>query len=60
MKHRLELAVENAAQSVCQAKVVTVSIGCSFFPQNGSTAEELLSEADRAMYVRKAQRRHEA
>ena len=55
LKPRLEFAVEEAARSVCGMKAVTVSIGCSFFPSDGSTAEELLSEADRRMYESKEQ-----
>jgi diguanylate cyclase (GGDEF)-like protein/putative nucleotidyltransferase with HDIG domain len=54
LKPRLELAVEQAGRAVCQSKVVTVSVGCAFYPEDGSTAEELLSEADRRMYETKA------
>jgi diguanylate cyclase (GGDEF)-like protein/putative nucleotidyltransferase with HDIG domain len=50
---RLELAVEEAGIAVCRQKAVTVSIGCAFHPEDGSTAEELLSEADRRMYESK-------
>lgn len=50
---RLELAVEEAGQLICGAKVVTVSIGCAFYPKDGSTPEELLSEADHRMYETK-------
>jgi len=50
---RLELAVENAGRTVCDAKVVSVSIGCALYPPDGLTAEELLSEADRRMYENK-------
>ena len=53
LKPRLELAVERAGRAVCGAKAVTVSIGCAFFPSDGSVAEELLSEADRRMYESK-------
>ena len=53
LRPRLELAVEEAGRSVCQAKVVTASIGCAFYPKDGSTAEDLLSEADRRMYETK-------
>jgi diguanylate cyclase (GGDEF)-like protein/putative nucleotidyltransferase with HDIG domain len=53
LRPRLELAVEEAGQSICGAKVVTASIGCAFYPKDGSTAEELLSEADRRMYEAK-------
>ncbi len=54
LKSRLELAVEQAGHSVCQSKVVTVSVGYAFYPEDGATAEELLSEADRRMYETKA------
>src|SRR5579859_5292252 len=47
---RLEAAVQDAGMAVCQSKVVTVSIGGAYFPADGATAEELLSEADRRMY----------
>lgn len=53
LKPRLELAVEEASQSICGAKVVTASIGCAFYPKDGATAEELLSEADHRMYESK-------
>jgi diguanylate cyclase (GGDEF)-like protein/putative nucleotidyltransferase with HDIG domain len=54
LKPRLELAVEQAGHAVCQSKAVTVSVGCAFYPEDGSRAEELLSEADRRMYETKA------
>jgi diguanylate cyclase (GGDEF)-like protein/putative nucleotidyltransferase with HDIG domain len=50
---RLELAVEEASRVICGNVAVTASIGAAFHPQNGVTAEELLSEADRTMYVAK-------
>jgi diguanylate cyclase (GGDEF)-like protein/putative nucleotidyltransferase with HDIG domain len=50
---RLELAVEEAGIDVCNQKVVTASIGCAFHPEDGATAEELLSTADRRMYESK-------
>jgi diguanylate cyclase (GGDEF)-like protein len=53
LKPRVERAVEDAGQAICGAKVVTVSIGCAFYPEDGDTAEELLSEADRRMYESK-------
>jgi len=53
LKPRLERAVEEAGQSICGATVVTASIGCAFYPKDGATAEELLSEADRRMYESK-------
>lgn len=53
LQRRLELAVEEAGIKVCNQKVVTASIGCAFHPEDGVTAEELLSEADRRMYESK-------
>jgi diguanylate cyclase (GGDEF)-like protein/putative nucleotidyltransferase with HDIG domain len=53
LKPRLELAVEDAGRSICGEKVVTASIGGAFYPKDGSTAEELLSEADHRMYETK-------
>jgi diguanylate cyclase (GGDEF)-like protein/putative nucleotidyltransferase with HDIG domain len=53
LKPRLELAVEEAGQQICGGRVVTASIGCAFYPKDGSTAEELLSEADHRMYETK-------
>ena len=53
LKPRLELAVEEAGQQICGSRVVTASIGCAFYPKDGSTAEELLSEADHRMYETK-------
>jgi diguanylate cyclase (GGDEF)-like protein len=50
---RVQLAVEEAGRTVCGKKVVTASVGAAFYPQDGVTAEELLSEADRAMYEAK-------
>jgi diguanylate cyclase (GGDEF)-like protein/putative nucleotidyltransferase with HDIG domain len=50
---RVELAVVEAGRTVCGKKVVTASVGAAFYPQDGVTAEELLSEADRAMYEAK-------
>jgi diguanylate cyclase (GGDEF)-like protein/putative nucleotidyltransferase with HDIG domain len=47
---RVHGAVEDAAKTVCNRKTVSVSVGASFYPQHGVTPEELLSEADRAMY----------
>jgi diguanylate cyclase (GGDEF)-like protein/putative nucleotidyltransferase with HDIG domain len=53
LKTRLQATVTEAAHSVCGEETVTVSIGCAFYPQDGSSAEELLSEADRRMYESK-------
>jgi len=53
MKHRINLAVLKAGESVCQSAQVTVSIGCAVYPQDGLRAEELLSRADERMYEAK-------
>jgi diguanylate cyclase (GGDEF)-like protein/putative nucleotidyltransferase with HDIG domain len=53
LKSRLLVAVEDAGFAICQAKAVTGSIGCAFYPKDGLTAEELLAEADRRMYEAK-------
>jgi diguanylate cyclase (GGDEF)-like protein/putative nucleotidyltransferase with HDIG domain len=50
---RVELAVEQAGEVICCKKVVTASVGAAFYPKDGLTAEELLSEADRSMYEAK-------
>jgi len=52
-QRRLEQAVEEAGIRLCKQKVVTASVGSAFHPGDGSTAEELLSEADRRMYESK-------
>jgi len=53
LHRRLESAVEEAGLKVCKQRVVTASIGSAFHPGDGSTAEELLAEADRRMYESK-------
>ena len=53
LHRRLELAVQEAGIAVCGQKVVTASLGCAFYPTDGATTEELLSEADRRMYESK-------
>ena len=47
---RLSRAVQEASRAVCPEMIVSVSVGSSFYPADGSTGEELLSEADRSMY----------
>jgi diguanylate cyclase (GGDEF)-like protein/putative nucleotidyltransferase with HDIG domain len=50
---RVQLAVADAGQTICGKKVVSASVGASYYPIDGTTAEELLSEADRMMYEAK-------
>jgi diguanylate cyclase (GGDEF)-like protein/putative nucleotidyltransferase with HDIG domain len=47
---RLETAVEEAGETVCGKRVVSASVGTALHPEDGLTPEDLLSEADRAMY----------
>jgi diguanylate cyclase (GGDEF)-like protein/putative nucleotidyltransferase with HDIG domain len=42
-----------ASQSVFPDSAVSASLGASFYPADGSTAEELLAAADRRMYLDK-------
>lgn len=55
LKRRLDQAILEAGREACGNEVVSMSVGCAFFPQDGGTAEELLSEADRKMYTAKEQ-----
>jgi diguanylate cyclase (GGDEF)-like protein len=50
---RLKLAVQEASQTICGKMAVSASVGGAFYPQDGLTPEELLSEADHAMYESK-------
>jgi diguanylate cyclase (GGDEF)-like protein/putative nucleotidyltransferase with HDIG domain len=50
---RLLAAFEAAGLTICGQKVISASVGVAFHPQHGVTAEDLLSEADRAMYESK-------
>jgi len=50
MEKRLSRAVQEASRSSCPEMMVSVSVGSSFYPADGASGEELLSEADRSMY----------
>ncbi len=50
MQKRLSRAVQEANLSACPEMIVSVSVGSSFYPSDGASGEELLSEADRNMY----------
>src|SRR4051812_14711081 len=45
-----------AGREVCGADFLSLSLGAAFYPKDGVDAEQLLAEADRAMYL--AKRRH--
>ena len=55
--HLLSLARE-AGRQVCGHDFLSISIGCAYYPDAGSDAEQLLTEADRRMYIAK-QAQHE-
>ena len=45
---------------VCGERVLSLSVGASFFDQDGTDAEQLLTEADRRMYKEKQDHKNEA
>jgi diguanylate cyclase (GGDEF)-like protein/putative nucleotidyltransferase with HDIG domain len=45
-----ELAI-NAGRQVCGEDLLSISVGTAFFYEDGMDAEQLLSEADRRMYI---------
>jgi diguanylate cyclase (GGDEF)-like protein len=45
-----------AGREVCGAEFLSLSLGAAFYPKDGMDAEQLLAEADRAMYA--AKQRH--
>ena len=50
MARRLQDAVHEAGQKVCGDEMLSVSVGCAFYPEDATDAEQLLAEADRSMY----------
>jgi diguanylate cyclase (GGDEF)-like protein len=57
---RLQAIIAQAGRGVCAEEVVSGSIGHAFYPADGSSAEELLAEADRRMYQVKSSHRPSA
>ncbi len=49
----LSALAQQAGREVCGKDVLSLSLGASFFPQDGSDTEQLLAEADRKMYAAK-------
>lgn len=45
-----------AGREVCSEDLLSLSVGCAFYPEDGADAEKLLAEADRRMYIQKQQR----
>jgi diguanylate cyclase (GGDEF)-like protein len=50
MMRRLEGAALEVGQKVCGGEILSVSVGCAFYPDGAIDAEQLLAEADRSMY----------
>jgi GGDEF domain-containing protein len=42
--------VLEASRAVCGEPIVSVSVGSAFYPLDGLSVEQLLSESDRSMY----------
>src|SRR5262249_38087963 len=51
--HRLKTITAEAGQQVFADGTLGLSIGHALFPEDGTDADQLLSEADRRMYVAK-------
>jgi diguanylate cyclase (GGDEF)-like protein/putative nucleotidyltransferase with HDIG domain len=49
----LNALAQEAGREVCGKDLLSLSLGAAFYPQDGSDAEQLLTEADRKMYVAK-------
>jgi diguanylate cyclase (GGDEF)-like protein/putative nucleotidyltransferase with HDIG domain len=49
----LSALAEQAGREVCGKDILSLSLGASFYPQDGLDAEQLLAEADRKMYASK-------
>jgi diguanylate cyclase (GGDEF)-like protein/putative nucleotidyltransferase with HDIG domain len=50
---------QKAGRDICGAEFLSLSLGAAFYPDDGQEAEQLLGEADRAMYATK-QRHYES
>jgi diguanylate cyclase (GGDEF)-like protein len=53
LAERINQAVESKAFPLVDAGAITISVGVASFPENGSTAGELLEAADMALYAAK-------
>jgi diguanylate cyclase (GGDEF)-like protein len=49
----ISAAVEAATAKLHSGAGLSISVGCAVYPKDGSSAEDLLAEADRSMYSRK-------
>jgi diguanylate cyclase (GGDEF)-like protein/putative nucleotidyltransferase with HDIG domain len=53
----LDAVAKQAGREGCGADFLSLSAGAAFYPVDGSTAEQLLAEADRRMYAGKKRQR---
>ncbi len=51
--HRLRAITAEAGREVCGTDSLSLSVGHALFPEDGTDADQLLSEADRRMYIAK-------
>jgi GGDEF domain-containing protein len=51
--HRLRAITAEAGREVCGTDSLSLSVGHALFPEDGTDADQLLSEADRRMYMAK-------
>ena len=49
----LSAMAQQAGRQVCSKDLLSLSVGATFYPQDGMDAEQLLAEADRKMYAAK-------
>jgi len=49
----LNALAQEAGREVCGKDILSLSLGAAFYPQDGLDAEQLLTEADRKMYMAK-------
>ena len=54
---RLGAATTEAGREITEQDIVSLSIGHAFYPEDGTDAEQLLSEADRRMYAAKMEQK---
>ena len=55
--HRLRAITAEAGREVCGTESLSLSVGHALFPEDGTDADQLLSEADRRMYMAKQKRK---
>src|SRR4051812_1089959 len=50
---QMRALARHAGNEVCNEEILSLSVGRAVFPDDGNDAEQLLSEADRRMYIEK-------